>query len=124
MERREYGENVTLETRAEAHETVDKQRRYMQIIECLNEGPGTAKEIAVVMCRRGYIPTSERNFTAPRLTEMSKDGRVEPIGRKKCTYTGKTVAVYALRNVKKMTRSRLKATIRSADSSCNNQSVD
>ena len=100
MKRREYGEATTLETRGEAHEKVNKQLRYRQIIECLSEHPATAKEIAVEMCKRGYIPTSERNFTAPRLTEMSQDGRVEPIGRKKCSYTGKTVAVYAIRGAK------------------------
>ena len=100
MEMRMAGEIPTLETRSEAHETVDKQKRYKQIIECLTEnGNLTAKECAGVMMKKGYIPTSERNFTAPRLTEMSKTGLVEPIGKKVCTYTGKKVAVYALREV-------------------------
>jgi hypothetical protein len=49
------------------------------------------------MMNKGYIPTSERNFTAPRVTEMSKTGLVEPIGKKKCKYTGRTVAVYTVR---------------------------
>ena len=31
----------------------------------------TAKEIAVEMYKKGYIPSDERNFTAPRLTELS-----------------------------------------------------
>lgn len=89
---------ITLSTRAEAHENVDKQKRYSQIIECLNEKPKqTAKEIAVMMYQKGYIPNTERNFTAPRLTELSKEGVVEPIGKVKCEYTGKTVAVYQLR---------------------------
>lgn len=91
-----------METRAEAEATVDKQKRYKQIIECLKEYGDiglTAKECAVLMMRKGYIPTTERNFTAPRLTELSKTGVVEPIGKKVCSYTGKTVAVYALREV-------------------------
>ena len=97
MEKREYGEIPTLETRAEAEASVDKQLRYKQIVECLEEsGEMTAKEIAVKMFNKGYIPTTERNYSAPRLTEMSKKGIVEPIGKKKCVYTGKTVAVYAL----------------------------
>ena len=99
MEYRMAGEIPTMETRSEAESSVDKQKRYKQIIECLKEYGNlglTAKECAVVMMRKGYIPTSERNFTAPRLTEMSKTGLVEPIGKKKCEYTGKTVAVYAL----------------------------
>lgn len=94
------GEITTLSTRAEAHDSVDKQKRYAQIIECLNVKPMTAKECAVMMWQKGYIPNSERNFTAPRLTELSQDGVVEPYGKKKCLYTGKTVAVYRLRETK------------------------
>ena len=98
MIERRYGEMTTLDTRAEAHEQVDKAKRYRQIIECLIENPQmTAKEIVVRMFEKGYIPTTERNFTAPRLTEMSQRGIVEPIGKTKCKYTGKTVAVYGLR---------------------------
>lgn len=103
MEYRNFGEMPTLETRAEAHESVDKKKRYAQIKECLIEAKTmhlaglTAKECAVMMMQKGYIPTSERNFTAPRLTEMAQEGMVEPIGKTICTYTGKKVAVYALR---------------------------
>ena len=57
----------------------------------------TAKEIAVRMNEKGYIPTTERNFTAPRLTEMSQLGIVEPIGKKICKYTKHKVTVYSLR---------------------------
>lgn len=98
MEERRLGQNPTLETRAEAEASVDKQKRYMQILEILDGGKEmTAKEIAVEMCNRGYIPTNERNFTAPRLTELSIKGVVEPIGKKKCQWTNKTVAVYKMR---------------------------
>lgn len=97
MERR-AGEMTTLETRGESHEQVDKQKRYSQIIECLKECPKmTAKEIAMMMWFKGEIPSSERNFTAPRLTEMCQKGIVEPVGKKVCQYTGKKVAVYSLR---------------------------
>ena len=97
MIERRVGEIPTYSTRSEANETVDKKKRYKQIIEVLQGGKEmTAKEIAVEMCNRGYIPTSERNFTAPRLTELSKNGVVEPVGKQRCTYTGKTVCVYAL----------------------------
>ena len=91
------GEFTTLETRHEANENVDKQKRYRQIIEILKDKQLTAKEIAVEMFNRGYIPTSERNFAAPRLTELSIKGVVEPIGKIICKYTGKKVAVYQLR---------------------------
>ena len=98
METRQNGEITTFETRSESNETVDKNKRYSQIIECLEEnGDLTAKECAVIMMNKGYIPTSERNFTAPRMTEMAQKGIIEPIGKKICAYTGKKVAVYTLR---------------------------
>lgn len=98
MEYRRPGEIVTYTTRSESNENVDKTKRYKQIIEILTGGKEmTAKEIAVEMWNRGYIPIPERNFTAPRLTELSYKGIVEPVGKEKCFYTGKTVAVYALR---------------------------
>lgn len=95
------GEIPTLDTRGDANETVDREKRYKQIIEIMQEykTPLTAKEIAVAMHKKGYTPTSERNFSAPRLTELSNKGVVEPCGKRKCEYTGKTVAVYHLCNV-------------------------
>lgn len=97
MIERMVGEITTFDTRAESYELVDKEKRYMQIVECLNERKEmTAKEIAELMHKKGYIPTSERNFSAPRLTEMSKKGIVEPVGKKKCIRTGRTVTVYGL----------------------------
>jgi repressor of nif and glnA expression len=88
---------ITFETRAEAYENVDKTLRYSQILEILDGKEMTAKEIAVEMHKKGYIPTDERNFTAPRLTELSIKGIVEPTEKKKCEYTGKTVSVYRIR---------------------------
>ena len=89
---------ITFETRSEANDTVDKKKRYRQILEILQGGKEmTAKEIAVEMCQRGYVPTPERNFAAPRLTELSIQGLVEPCGKQKCSYTGKTVALYKMR---------------------------
>ena len=85
---------ITFETRREALESVDKNKRYKEILEVLGNNEMTAKEIAVEMENRGYIPTSERNFVSPRLTEMSIDGRVEPTGKRKCSFTGRTVTTY------------------------------
>lgn len=101
MEKKRYGEDVTLETRAESECQVNRGRRYRQITECLKERPEmTAKKIAVMMMKKGYIPTSERNFTSPRLTEMCQSGVVEPVGKKKCSYTGKRVTAFSLREGK------------------------
>lgn len=94
---RNPGEVPTLETRAEANALANKEKRYQQIIGVLREyGPMTAKEVAVKLMAKGYVPDAERNWSAPRLSELSQKGIVEPIGKTKCKYTGKTVAVYDL----------------------------
>ena len=87
-------ENITLETRVESNETIDRQVRYNQILEILADEEMTAKEIANEMWMRGYTPSNERNYVAPRLTELSISGIVEPTGKKKCMWTNKTVATY------------------------------
>lgn len=94
---------TTFETRGEANEKVDKKIRCSQILEILEEkGSLTAKEIAVEMCKRGWIPTSERNFASPRLTEMLYAGKVETDGKKTCQYTGVKVAVFKIRKENKI----------------------
>ena len=105
MEKRQYGEYTTLETRAEANESIDRNKRYQQIIEIFtvkkNEGVKglTARQTAEIMRLWGYTPTSERNWSAPRITELCQKGILEPIGKDYCIYTGKKVTVYALTEV-------------------------
>lgn len=89
---------TTFETRGEANEKVDKKIRYEQILEILEEkGSLTAKEIAVEMHSRGWIPTTERNFSSPRLTELMQTGKVETDGKKTCEYSGVKVALFKIR---------------------------
>ena len=90
------GEITSFDTRKESYDKVDKRKRYMQIKNVLDNKTLTAKEIAVEMCKCGYIPTDERNFAAPRLTELCQMGEVEIVGKKKCEYTGKRVSVYRI----------------------------
>lgn len=78
---------------------VDKNKRYRQILEILENNEMTAKEISVEMYKRGYTNTDERNTSAPRLTELLRNGLVEVINKKKCRWTGKTVSVFKRRNV-------------------------
>ena len=98
IEVRRAGEIPTFDTRAEANETVDREKRYQQIVTIFDDFPDglTAKEVAVFMHSRGFTPNSERNFSAPRITELSQIGVLEPCGKTKCTFTGKTVTVYRL----------------------------
>lgn len=94
LERRLPGEITSFDTRKESYDTVDKRKRYTQIKEILLNNDLTAKEVAVEMFKKGYVPTPERNFSAPRLTELCENGQVEIIGKKRCSYTGKKVSVY------------------------------
>lgn len=87
---------TTFETRRESNESVDREKRYEQILNILKGKTMTAKEVAVEMNRRGFVPTSERNFAAPRLTELVKRGMVNVVGKKTCEYTSKKVAQYQL----------------------------
>lgn len=89
---------ITQQTRQLSFEDIKQKRkiRYEQILDRLLTGTKTAKEIAVELYELGIIPSTERNYTAPRLTELEKMGFVEVIDKKKCDYTGKTVAVYQI----------------------------
>jgi hypothetical protein len=89
-------DNITTETRAESNGKVDRAKRYMQIMSILKGKNLTAKEVAIEMYKKGFVPTAERNHSAPRLTELVSKGKVKVIGKTKCEYTGKTVAVYSL----------------------------
>lgn len=73
-----------------------KKKRYEQILHRLQGREMTAKEIAVEMYELEMIPSTERNYTAPRLTELEQIGMVQVVGKRKCDYTGKMVAVYRL----------------------------
>lgn len=76
----------------------DFAKRQKQVCEMLAEYPDglTAKEVSVGMYYRGYIPTTERNFSAPRLNELIRKGKVKVIGKRICDYSGKKVSVFTL----------------------------
>ena len=86
---------ITCETRRLSFEDIKEKRqvRYNQILDRLDR-PKTAKEIAVELYELGLIPSTDRNYTAPRLTELTKMGVVKAIDKIKCNWTGKQVALY------------------------------
>lgn len=86
---------ITAETRLQSFNEIQpkKRVRYEQILERLDK-PKSAKDIAVELFDLGVIPSTERNYTAPRLTELENRGIVKVIGKKRCKYTGKMVSVY------------------------------
>ena len=105
MKNRRPGENVTLVNRRLSYDSVPTGKRCNQIIEVLEDiKQGTAIEIAKEMYLRGYIKYVERNATAPRLSELSQEGVVEPIGSKKDEIYSKEVAVYGLTDMYKQNR--------------------
>ena len=87
---------ITQQTRQLSFNDIQEKKkiRYVQILDRLKNREMTAKEIAVELFDLGLIPSTERNYTAPRLTELEKMGYVKAVDKKKCEYTGKTVAVY------------------------------
>ena len=91
-------ENITKETRRESYKTVlsaltARQKTILQILkDC---GDLTAQEIAAELERRKITPTDERNFSAPRLTELANKGLVKAVRKKICGKTGKRVSVWA-----------------------------
>lgn len=89
---------ISVECKKESNESVDKVKRYSQIREILKaNGQMTAKEVAVEMFSLGYVNSTERNWSAPRLTELeTRYHLVKVVDKKKCKYTGKTVSVYEL----------------------------
>jgi len=90
--------DIPKETRLESYEQISlfAELRKKIILEILHDfGELTAQEIATKLYKRGYTPSDERNFTAPRLTELRKDGKVTPVGKKHCAKTGRKVTVWA-----------------------------
>lgn len=90
--------SITFSTRQLSFEDIKekRQRRYDEILDRLETGNKTAKEIAIELYEMKLIPSPERNYTAPRLTELEKMGKVKVVDKKKCQWTGKTVAVYEI----------------------------
>lgn len=87
---------ITKETRAESLNELDKTKRYEEIRYALkNEINGlTARELAK------KLGSEERNYVAPRLTELTRKNEVEVISKRYDKKTKRNVAVYALNDKK------------------------
>jgi len=99
VEEREYGSNITLETRKESYDMLDKNNRYNQILTIMKifDIPMTAKEIAVAMKQNGFSYSDDRNVSAPRINEMLANGKLDVVGKIKCQYSGKKVSCFTKR---------------------------
>lgn len=99
-EKRLPGEAITLQCRKEAYEQVDKETMYQHIRTIMKEikEPMTVREVSEEMYRRKYTSSPERQVCAPRITEMSQMGELEPCGKKECPYSHVNVTKFKLRN--------------------------
>ncbi|WP_294465598.1 hypothetical protein [uncultured Anaerofustis sp.] len=88
--------SITAETRKESLNKVNKKILYMYIKDVLKKGDYTAREVAGILFKKGQVLLGGRQAVAPRLTELTKRGDVEVIGKKYDKLTHVHVAVYRL----------------------------
>ena len=91
--------DISKETRRESYEQISlfSEIRRKLIIDVLTDyGELTAQELATELCKRGHIPSDERNFTAPRITELRLSGKIKSVGKTHCTKTGRKVTIWAV----------------------------
>jgi len=87
---------ITHETRRESYGAIQTVavRRRDYILKVLEGRELTATEIAEILLKMGLIPYYERNFAAPRLTELKQEGKVRTVGKRRCEKTGRAAAVW------------------------------
>lgn len=92
----------TLETRRESYDAIKPKRsdRRKLILEVLGSRQMTASELTEELLTKGYIKYYDRNFVAPRLTELKDAGIVETVGKRICKRTNKNVAIWARRELR------------------------
>lgn len=94
---------TTKETRRESYEAVlpKVKDRCTLILETLGTREMTVSEITDELVEAGQIPYFNRNYVAPRLTELKDMGIVETCGRRASTRSNATEAVWRRSKVKK-----------------------
>lgn len=96
---------TTKETRRKSYEAVlpKVKDRAKLILDTLGTREMTVSEITDCLVDAGRIPYFNRNFVAPRLTELKDMGIVETCGRRQSTRSGATEAVWRRKEVEAMT---------------------
>lgn len=90
-------QSTTRETRRASYEAILPKgaARRQLILETLGSRRMTASEITEELLKAGKITYFNRNFVAPRLTELKKSGVIEVVGRRRATRSDATEAVWA-----------------------------
>lgn len=89
-------DKTTKETRRESYEAVlpKVKDRARLILTTMGNRELTVSEITDELVAAGEIPYYNRNYVAPRLTELKDMGIVETCGRRKSTHSTATEAVW------------------------------
>lgn len=87
---------TTKETRKASYEAVlpKVKERSRLILKTLGSREMTVSEITDELVAAGKIPYYNRNYVAPRLTELKDMGVVETCGRRKSTHSTATEAIW------------------------------
>lgn len=94
-------DKTTKETRRESYEAIlpKANERCRLILDTLGGRELTVSEITDELVASGRLPYFNRNFVAPRMTELKEMGVVETCGRRKATHSNATEAVWRRVNV-------------------------
>lgn len=93
---------ITRDTRRRSYSAIRPKcgKRCRLILETLGDRQMTASEITEELLATGKIPYFNRNFVAPRLTELKEIGIIETVGRRKATRSDAKEAVWARKEQK------------------------
>lgn len=89
-------DEITKETRRESYDAIlpKVKERARLVLETLGARSMTVSELTEELVKAGKIPYFNRNYVAPRLTELKDMGIVETCGRRKATRSDATEAVW------------------------------
>ncbi len=91
--------SISLRNRREAFDAIKPERenrksKILSVMKCGNPDGMTAEEITDVLCKNGTIPSTDRNYVKPRLTEMRDDGIVKEVGKRRSPTTERNTTVW------------------------------
>lgn len=89
-------DNITMQTRREAYDAVmpEAKKRALLVLETLGDREMTVSEITEELTDKGVIPYFNRNYVAPRMTELRDFGLVEAVGKRMATRSDRAEAVW------------------------------
>lgn len=96
-------DKTTRQTRKESYEAVlpKVKNRSRLILETLGSRQMTVSEITDELVKQEKIPYYNRNYVAPRLSELKDMGVVETCGRRKATHSNATEAIWRRKTTRK-----------------------